>query len=346
MRAPIDLRSDTVTRPSPGMRAAMNTAEVGDDVYREDPTTRRLEERVAEIVGKQAALFVPSGTMSNQIALLCHTRRGDEIVVGEGTHCAFYESGAAPAWSGVQFATAGTGGLFTASELEAVIKPTDYWCPRTSLVVLENTHNRAGGRVFPSGEIEAIARVARARSLKLHLDGARVWNASVATGESVAKLAEAFDTVSVCFSKGLGAPVGSALVGPTDLIVEALRFRKMLGGGMRQVGILAAAALYALEHQRDRLAEDHEAARRIGDALAGMPGVRVAPIETNIVNVDVPGVPAARVVAEALSRGVVIGASAPGRIRIVTHLDLARADVPVAADALREALVAAREATS
>jgi threonine aldolase len=342
MTAPIDLRSDTVTKPSAAMRKAMADAEVGDDVYREDPTMRRLEERAAEITGKKAALFVPSGTMGNQIALLCHTKRGDEVVIGEGAHCAFYESGAGPAWSGVQFITAGKGGLFTAAELETVVKPPEYYHPRTSLVALENTHNRAGGRVFPESDVLAIAKVARAHGLGLHLDGARVWNASAATGLSVARLAEPFDTVSVCFSKGLGAPVGSAICGSPEIVTAALRFRKMLGGGMRQAGVLAAAALYALEHNRTRIEDDHAAARAIAAEAARVAGAMVHPVETNIVNVDTPGVPAASVVRAAQRLGLMIGQSGRERVRVVTHLDLAAADVPRAAkllaDALREAI--------
>src|SRR5262245_23888308 len=213
------------------MRQAMAQAEVGDDVYGVDPTFRRLEARVAELTGRAAAVFVPSGTMGNQIALLCQTRRGDEVVVGEGSHCVFYESGAAAAWSGVQPIVAGRGGLFDATELAAVIKPPHDYHPRTSVVVVENTHNRAGGRVFPQRTVLAIAEVARARGLRLHLDGARIWNAAAATGLSPAELAAPFDSVSVCFSKGLGAPVGSALCGDTDLVLAARRFRKMLGGG-------------------------------------------------------------------------------------------------------------------
>ena len=334
----IDLRSDTVTRPTPGMRRAMAEAEVGDDVYREDPTTRLLEERVAEITGKEAALFVPSGTMGNQIALLCQTQRGDEVVIGEGAHCAFYESGAAPAWSGVQFVVAGRGGLFTAAELEDVIKPPAYYHPRTRLVAVENTHNRAGGRVFPEDDARAVAAAARARGLAVHLDGARIWNAAAKTGRSVAALAEPFDTVSVCFSKGLGAPVGSALCGGAGLIEAALRFRKMLGGGMRQVGVLAAAALHALDHHRERLAEDHAAASAIAAALREVPGAEVPEPETNIVMVDTPGAPASRFVEAAERRGVRVSAFGPRRVRLCTHLDLAPADVPRAARALTEAL--------
>lgn len=334
----IDLRSDTVTRPTPAMRQAMAEAPVGDDVYREDPTVSLLEERVAELLGKEAALFVPSGTMSNQIALLCHTRRGDEVVIGEDAHVSFYESGAAPAWSGVQFATAGRGGLFTAAELEAVIKPVAYYLPRTRVVALENTHNRAGGRVFPQADVLAIGEVARAHELALHLDGARIWNASAATGLSPAVLAAPFDTASVCFSKGLGAPVGSALLGSRPLIDEALRFRKMLGGGMRQAGVLAAAALYALDHHRDRVIQDHVAAEVIATAAAEIDGVVVSPVETNIVNVDTPTALAADLVEAARAEGLLIGASGKRRVRIVTHLDLTPAELPRAIDALTRAL--------
>lgn len=333
-----DLRSDTVTRPTPGMREAMARAEVGDDVYGEDPTVELLQARVAELTGKEAALFVPSGTMGNQIALLCHTRRGDEVVIGEGAHCAFYESGAAPAWSGVQFAIAGAGGLFSASELAEVIKPIEYHLPRSSLVVVENTHNRAGGRVFPQKEILAIAEVARERGLGLHLDGARIWNAAAATGSLVASLAAPFDTVSVCFSKGLGAPVGSALAGPAELIRSARRFRKMLGGGMRQAGILAAAALYALDHHRERIGEDHRAARAIAEELKKVDGAIVADVETNIINVDTPSAPAGLVVEAARRRGVLVGASGAKRIRAVTHLDLKADAVEDTARALADAL--------
>jgi threonine aldolase len=319
-----DLRSDTVTRPSPAMREAMAAAEVGDDVYREDPTMRRLEERTAALLGKEAALFVPSGTMANQIGLLCHTRRGDEIVAGRESHCAFNESGAAPAWAGAQFMLIGSEenlGLFTAADLEAAIKPRAYYFPRQSLVVVENTHNRGGGRVFPLAEVDAVAAVARRHGLGLHLDGARVWNAAVALGVPVADVCRPFDTVSVCFSKGLGAPVGSAIAGSRAAIDEAVRFRKMLGGGMRQAGVLAAGALYALDHNLARIAEDHRAARRLGDALRELDGVVVGAVETNIVNVTVPCAPDA-VVERAKAASVLISASGARQIRLVTHLDV------------------------
>jgi threonine aldolase len=319
-----DLRSDTVTRPTAAMREAMAQAEVGDDVYREDPTVRRLEERAAEIVGKEAALFVPSGTMANQIALLCHCGRGDEVIIGQGAHCAYYESGAGAAWAGAQFEQVGQGGLFTAEDLEAAIKPGAYYLTRTRLVALENTHNRAGGRIFPQNDAIAIAETARRAGLGLHLDGARIWNAATATGKSVATLCEPFDTVSVCFSKGLGAPVGSAICGSAEVIERALRFRKMLGGGMRQAGILAAGALYGLEHHRERIAEDHEAARLLARALARIEGVTVGVVESNIVNVDVV-VDAASVVERAKEEGVAFNAIGPRRLRLVTHLDVSGA---------------------
>ncbi|MBI4955664.1 MAG: aminotransferase class I/II-fold pyridoxal phosphate-dependent enzyme [Myxococcales bacterium] len=333
---PFDLRSDTVTRPSAAMRRAMAEAEVGDDVYREDPTTRRLEERVAELVGTEAALFVPSGTMANQVALLCHCRPGDEVVVGEGTHCAFYESGAAPAWSGVQFQTVGRGGLFGADDVRAGVKPRAYYCPRTSLVVVENTHNRAGGRVFPEADVAAIAATCRELGLALHMDGARLWHAAAATGRPVHALAAPADSVAVAFSKGLGAPVGSALCGSRALVEAALRFRKMLGGGMRQVGILAAGALHALEHHHARLVEDHEAARALGEALAEVPGLGVAPVETNIVMVTVPH-DAALFVAAAREAGVLVSAFGPWNLRLVTHLDVSGPRFAACIAALRAA---------
>jgi threonine aldolase len=314
-----DLRSDTVTRPTPAMRQAMATAEVGDDVYREDPTVRELEEQTAAIVGKEASLFVPSGTMANQIALLCHTRPGDEVIAGRNAHCISFESGAGAAWSGVQFAQT-AGELFGAEDAAALIRPAAYYCPRTRLIAIENTHNMAGGRVFPRADVEAIASLAKEKKLALHLDGARLWNAAVATGAPETELAAPFDSVSVCFSKGLGAPLGSAICGSRALIDDALRFRKMLGGGMRQAGVLAAAALYALEHHRKRLDEDHRAASQLASALADIDGVSVGPVETNIVIATVEG--AERVVAVGKEKGVLFSALSSRSIRFVTHLDV------------------------
>jgi threonine aldolase len=320
------------------MREAMARAEVGDDVYGEDPTVARLEERVASLTGKEAALFVASGTMGNQVSLLSHTKRGDEVIIGEGAHCAFYESGAAAAWSGIQFIVAGQGGLFTAAEAEAVMKPPEYYHPRTSLIVVENTHNRAGGRVFDHHDVLEIAAAARRASLGLHLDGARIWNASVASKLPIAELCAPFDSVSVCFSKGLGAPVGSAVCGSRDFMGGARRYRKMLGGGMRQAGILAAAALYAIEHHLGRIEEDHAAARTLAAALREVHPDGVTEPETNIVNIDTKSVPAARLVEAAARRGVLVGASGSHRVRAVTHLDVLAADVPLAARALADAL--------
>ncbi len=345
--APIDLRSDTVTRPTAAMREAMARADVGDDVYGEDPTVNRLEERTAALLGKEAAVFVPTGTMANQIALQVHTRRGDEVIVGEEAHLEADESGAGAAWAGVQFRAAGRGGLFSPADLSATLRDPDGHCPRQSLVALENPHNRAGGRVFSHASAVGIATLARARNLGLHLDGARLWNAAAATGVTVAELAAPFDTVNVCFSKGLGAPVGSAVSGTRDAMAAARQFRKMFGGGMRQAGVLAAAAIHALDHHRARLVEDHAHARLIEVALrdaAGLdesdrsPRVHLIGAETNQVNIDTPGIPAERLVEAARRRGVMVGAMGPFRTRAVTHLDLAAADVPIAARALAAAL--------
>jgi len=336
----IDLRSDTVTQPTPAMREAMARAEVGDDVYGEDPTVLELERRVAKLLGKERALFVPSGTMGNQLALLVHTRPGDEVIIGEGAHCACYESGAGAAWSGVQFAVAGKGGLFNADEMEAALEPPAYYLPNSSLVAVENTHNRAGGRVFPQERIVGIAERARRHGLALHLDGARLWNAAAASGRPLDELAAPFDTVNVCFSKGLGAPVGSALAGSDELIGRAHRFRKMLGGGMRQAGILAAGALYALEHHRERLAEDHRAARAIAEIVGQVPGARVDldAVETNIVNIGLARARADAVIEAARERGVLISSIAPHALRGVTHLDVSGEQARRAAETLAEAI--------
>jgi threonine aldolase len=340
----IDLRSDTVTRPTPAMREIMARAEVGDDVFGEDPSVRALEEEVAALVGKEAALFVTSGTMSNQLAIALHTRPGDEVIVGEGAHVVLNESGAGPALSGVQFAIAGSGGTFDADAMEARIQASAYWFPRTSLVCVENTHNRAGGRIFPQRDAVAIAERARARGLAVHLDGARIWNASAATGLTPKELAAPFDTASVCFSKGLGAPVGSALCATREAVERARRLRKMWGGGMRQSGILAAAALHALRNHRERLADDHASAKAFAERAARIDGAHVdlAGVETNIVNIDIAGedprLSGEAVALAARGLGLLIGASGPRRIRVVTHLDAPRADVERAADLLAQAI--------
>jgi threonine aldolase len=340
----IDLRSDTVTRPTPAMRDAMASAEVGDDVYGEDPTMIRLEEEVAKRFGKEAALFVPSGTMGNQIGLWLHTQPGDEVLVGEGAHCMIYESGAAAALSGLQFQVVGQGGLFTAAAVEAAIRPGENpHNPPTRLVVVENTHNRSGGRIFSQLEIWAIAEVARRKSLALHLDGARIWNAHAATGLSLSELAAPFSTLSVCLSKGLGAPVGSLLCGSKAAILRARRRRKMLGGGMRQIGMLAAAGLYALEHHLPLLKQDHVHARALAGELASIPGLVLRPedVETNIVIWELaPEVPldAAKLVERARSSGLLINAIGPRRVRAVTHFEVSRSECVAAASILRTIL--------
>ncbi|MEC7526295.1 MAG: GntG family PLP-dependent aldolase [Myxococcota bacterium] len=331
----IDLRSDTVTRPDDAMRRAMASAEVGDDIYGEDPSARRLEEEVAERLGKEAALFVPSGTMGNQVALLVHCRPGDDVVVGEDAHCMLYESGAAAAIAGVQFSIAGQGGLFDVAELEAALRPASaYYMPRTRLVALEDTHNRGGGIVWPAGQAARVADRAKALGLGTHLDGARLWNAAAARGVAPAEIAAPFDTVSVCFSKGLGAPVGSAIAGSRAAIDEARRARKMLGGAMRQVGVLCAAALHALEHNLARLPEDHATARRLAEGVAALDGVSIAldAVQTNIVCFEVAD--AHDFVERARARGVWLNAMTPTTVRAVTHLHIGEADIDRALEAL------------
>lgn len=333
----VDLRSDTVTKPGPEMRRAMAEAVVGDDIYGEDPTARALEERAAEVLGKEAALFVSSGTMGNQLALMIHCRPGDAVVIGEHAHCKLYESGAASAIAGVQFATAGRGGMFSATEMEAAVYPSEaYYMPRTRLVALEDTHNRAGGRVWDPEQARAVAARARELGLGVHLDGARIWNAAARLGTNAAGVAAPYDTVSACLSKGLGAPVGSILAGSRDAMTEARRFRKMLGGAMRQVGILCAAGLYALEHNVARIVEDHDNARRLAEGLADLPGLTVdlESVETNIVNFELDEAPLFE--ARMRERGILLSAFGPRDVRAVTHLDVSREGIDAALAAARE----------
>ena len=335
----IDLRSDTVTRPTPAMREAMAAAEVGDDVFADDPTVNALQERIAAMLGKEAALFVPTGTQSNLCGLMAHCGRGDEYLVGQMAHTYRWEGGGAAVLGSIQPQplTQAADGTIALGEIEAAIKPDDAHFARTRLLALENTW---GGKVLPQTYVQQAADLAHARGLATHLDGARLFNAAVASGgdarDTARRLAEPFDTVSVCFSKGLGAPVGSALCGPKELIARAHRVRKMLGGGMRQAGLLAAAVQHALDHHIDRLAEDHAHARRLAQGLQGLPGVRCEMPDTNIVFVDVAPERAQGVVDRARAEGVLF--TGLYRLRLVTHLDVSQADVDRAIQVMRTVL--------
>ncbi len=331
-----DLRSDTLTRPTPAMRAAMAAAEVGDDVFGEDPTVLALEGRSAAIAGKEAAVYVPSGTMANELAIRSQASPGDEILLERNSHVFDYESGAAANLCGVlPRQIPGERGVITWEQIAAHLRPENEHHAPVSMVLLENTHNRAGGAIFPLAEMQRIGREARARGLKVHIDGARVFNAVVATGIPAADYAACGDTIAFCFSKGLGAPIGSVLAGPREAIKRARRFRKMFGGGMRQAGIIAAGALYALDHHIERLAEDHARARRLAVGLAGAPGLRVEndPPDTNMVYVEVPGTyvgssqTAPQVCAALKKMGVLCMAVSPTRIRLVVHLDVDDDDI-------------------
>jgi threonine aldolase len=334
----IDLRSDTVTLPSEAMRAAMAQAPVGDDQYGEDPSVNRLQERIADLLGKEAALFLPSGTMANQIGLKLLTRPGDDVIVGDEAHIVWHESGAAAANSGVQFTVVGAGGLFTAADVRAAAKPAGHIVfPPTTLVAIENTHNRGGGVVFPQTEIEAICHTARELGLATYLDGARLFNAAVASGQPLAALAERFDVVSVALSKGLGCPVGSLIAGRKADIVRAVRARRMFGGSMRQSGILAAAGLYALDHNMTRLGDDHANARVLAEYVAGTRAeIDLATVQSNIVifRVPAPLPDAAAVVREAAAQGVLVSAFATRTVRAVTHLNVDAAQCRRAAKVL------------
>ena len=326
----IDLRSDTITQPTPEMRRAMAEAVVGDDVLGDDPTVIELERRTAEVLGKQAAVYMPSGTMTNQVAIRAWTEPGDEIVIEAEGHSYFYEGGGPAALSGVTCRLiAGRRGIFDAGQLKAALRPSNVHFPRTKLVCVENTHNRGGGSIWPMRTIEAVAALARASGLRMHLDGARLWNASVATGIPERQYAGHFDSVSVCFSKGLGAPVGSALAGEAAFIERARRFRKIFGGGMRQAGIIAAGALYALDHHRERLAEDHANARRLAEGVARLSGAEIDPssVETNIVIFRVTSRPAAEVAAALTKAGVGVLATGADTIRAVTNLMVSAEDI-------------------
>jgi threonine aldolase len=338
----IDLRSDTVTKPSAAMRRAMAEADVGDDVYGEDPTVNALQERAAALLGTEAALFVPTGCMASQVALQVLTRPGDEVLAGRGAHNYLLETGAASALSGVQVTQIGEDGRFTGDDLRAAYNPDDHHHAPTRVVSVENTHNMGGGLLWDRDELAGVLAASRDLGLSAHLDGARLWNAAVASGTPENELAAGFDTVAVCLSKGLGAPVGSLLCGSAELMRGAHRARKRLGGGMRQAGILAAAGLYALEHNRARLADDHGNARQLGNDLDGIDGlsVDVASIHTNIVMANVaPGRGSAQALVDrAGERGVLFYAVGAQRVRFVTHLDLDRSACARAAGILAEVI--------
>ena len=339
----IDLRSDTVTKPTLAMRQAMAEANVGDDVLGDDPTVMELERYTAALLGKKAAVFVPSGTMANQVAIRCHTQPGDEMLIDANAHIYWYEAGASAALSGVICRTLpGVRGVFSSADVRAALRPKDIHFPPTRLLAIENTHNRGGGSIWTLEQIQEICGVAREEGICTHLDGARLWNASVATGILESEYAKEFDSVSVCFSKGLGAPVGSALAGSAEFVERARRFRKQFGGGMRQAGIIAAGGLYALVHHRERLADDHANAKRLASGLSEIPGIHVNGnmIDTNMVYFDVEGRTAKQFADLLKEKNVLVLPTGMHTIRAVTSLAVDVDDIFQAIDAVREIMAA------
>ncbi|MFA5833097.1 MAG: low-specificity L-threonine aldolase [Bacteroidota bacterium] len=337
----IDLRSDTVTKPSKAMREAMANAEVGDDVFGEDPTVNKLQETVASLLGKEKALFVPSGCMSNQLALKAHTEMGDEVIMEQDAHMFNYETAAPSIMSAVQVKTIpGVRGVFRAEELPPHIRPALYYMPRTRVICVENTHNRAGGAIFPIDEIKKLSQFCKEREIIFHLDGARLWNASVATGIPVKEWAQYFDSVSVCFSKGLGAPVGSTICGTKEFITKAHKWRKVFGGGMRQSGIIAAGALYAVHHNIERLKEDHDKAKYFSQVLSTIDGFEIdlESVQTNIVLVDVTksGKTPQEVIAVMKDQGILVSAGTFTKFRALMHLDVSMEQVKFAAEKFKQ----------
>ena len=331
----IDLRSDTVTKPSSAMREAMAQAPVGDDVYGEDPTVHRLEAMAAEMLGKEAALFVPSGVMGNQLAIRLHTRPGDEVIVESTSHIIRYEGGSASSLSGVQLCCIpGVRGLLEPKQIVGAIRPMDVHYPKTSLLCLEQTHNSGGGSVYPLTTIHQLVESAREHDLALHLDGARLFNAVTATGVSAADYAHLFDSVSFCLSKGLGAPIGSMIVSDKDRVAQLRRLRKLYGGGMRQVGIIAAAGIYALENNIDRLKVDHAHAKRLAELLQKISAVSVDPnqVETNIIIFRISETTKSTIelIEECKQSGVLLNAVGDHAFRVVTHLDISTQDIEAA----------------
>jgi threonine aldolase len=338
-----DFRSDTLTKPTKEMRQVMMEAEVGDDVFGEDPTINRLQEMMAELTGKEVALFVVSGTQGNEVCVSALTEPGKEIIVGKESHIFNYECGGPALLSGVQmYPVNENNGVITLEQIQAAVRHEDVHYPQTNLICLENTHNRAGGVILPLENIQKISEFAKNNDLKIHLDGARLWNASVETRISLKEYCQYFDSVSLCFSKGLGAPVGSIVVGDKKLIHRVHYYRKVFGGGMRQAGILAAACIYAVENHFERLKEDHQRAKRFAEAISKIPVIKVdlETIQTNIVifDVDIPGFVAEDFLAKLQENGVLMLEIDPNRIRAVTHLDLTDEDLEKAVEVLSNLL--------
>jgi threonine aldolase len=339
----VDLRSDTLTVPTPAMREAMMAAEVGDDVFGEDPTINALQEKIAELTGKEAALFVTSGTQGNQICVNAHTRPGQEVICDRNCHIFNYESGAGAMLAGIQLnGLDGNNGILSVDQIADAIRPEDDHYPQTGLICLENTHNRGGGNIYPIDRMKRIYEFARSRNLPVHLDGARLWNASVATGISIKEYCRYTDSVSLCFSKGLGAPVGSIVAGSKAFIKQAHFYRKAYGGGIRQGGILAAAALYALEHHFPKLQEDHRKAKYFAGEINQLPGISIDPqtVETNIVifEVDQSVIATDTLVQKLQENGVRMFKFGPTRIRAVFYLQISDADVQYAVDVFHKIL--------
>lgn len=325
----VDLRSDTVTKPSAGMRKVISESEVGDDVLGDDPTVRTLEKKMASLLGKEEAVYVPSGTMANLLGILAQTSPGDEIILDRNCHIINYEAGGSAVVGGVQFFPLDSpDGFLPEDELEGAVRPANIHHPNTTLVTVENTHNRGGGRIYPIERLEAVSAFAAGRGLRLHMDGARLANAVVATGITFERYGALADSINICFSKGLGAPIGSILISDAETVEKARFWRKRLGGGMRQVGVIAAACIYAMDNNVERLADDHARASRIGRIVEETPGMElVFPVDTNIVIFTIGGGDAAEFVSKLADRGILALAIGPGRVRMVTHLDITDDDI-------------------
>lgn len=340
----IDLRSDTVTRPTPGMRDAMMSAKVGDDVFEDDPTIKELESKVAKLFNVEASLFVASGTMGNQVSIYTHAHRGDELICDDEAHIDWYEVGAAAALSGLQVRPVpAPGGIPDPDRIKAAIRPPNIHHPVTGIIAVENTHNRAGGVVVPLDVMRKVVNLAHDHDVKAHLDGARIWNASAATGIALSEWVQGFDSAMVSLSKGLGAPVGSMILGKREYITRARRTRKMFGGGMRQVGILAAAGIWAIDNQLPTLADDHRRAKHLAASISDLPGVRIIPDPppTNIIVIDLSkrGEDTDKLMAKLKERGVLLVGFGTGRIRAVTHRDVDDADIEKAIEEIRKVLL-------